>query len=87
MTVSMEVKLPETDENVEFMVNHPNAMPTVQRLSISQENTHEEWTITIDNPDSGTYVLNFVTNTSPPKLWKSAAIRADEAPHKVRNAI
>jgi hypothetical protein len=64
MTVSLEIK-PEVSG-----WSHPKASKTMQQLSFDQENTFEQWNITISAPDQGTYKVNFLNpTTDPPSLW------------------
>ena len=70
------------------MAEHPKAMSQIQHLWIEQDNTHEQWTITISNPDSGNYVLNFLNpTTTPASLWKSTAIAANASANQMKGAI
>jgi hypothetical protein len=42
--------------------DHHHAIKSVQQIAYEHTNVEEEWTIQVENPDSGTYVLNFVDN-------------------------
>ena len=52
-----------------------NANRQIQMFEISHDNVEEEWTVTVTNPDSGSYTLLFVNNEGEStETWTSDAI-------------
>ena len=62
--------------NVEFIQNHPHVRHTVQQIAIDQDNVFETWSVTVTNPDAGTYKLNFLHPVSG-NVWTSDPIAAN----------
>jgi hypothetical protein len=67
-TVGLEYE--EADSSASY-----NANRQIQVFEISHENVEEVWTVTVTNPDSGTYTLLFVNNEGEKtETWTSDPI-------------
>ena len=80
-TVSMEFEQLNTS-------GHPNAAPEIQHLEISMQNTYETWTLRVDNPDNGNFMIKFlVPDSNPLEFWDSEYISADASAWGLQSKI
>lgn len=64
LTVSLEIQPDKA------FASHPKATRTMMQLSFDQNNTFEEWNMTVGAPDGLSYQINFLNpTTTPPSLW------------------
>ena len=80
-TVSMEFQSADSTA-------HPKASTSVQKFHISHTNVAEEWTLTINNPDSGSFLLNFIVATANgPVVKQTLPMNADMSAGTLRQRI
>lgn len=99
--VSLEIK-PESDSasdsgsissSIEDLISeeteavpHPMASPTIQQIAIEQNNTSEEWSLTIGSPSGNLIKVNFLNpTTEKPSYWQSEEFSADASAGTFRN--
>ena len=57
-------------------------------MSIEQENISEETEITIDNVDTGAFIINLLNPTlAKPAYWQSGSIKADASAATIKGAL
>lgn len=80
VSVAVEINDPNA------LQGHHHSMKTYQRLLINQVNVPELTNITINNPDGGQFVLNFV-NPKDSSIWQSPTMNTNMSSGDFRNAI
>lgn len=63
-----------------------HSMREVQQLIIQMNNTFDTVSITVDNPDSGTFAIIF-QNPATSLYTKSEPIPANASPNQIRTAV